>query len=53
VVAAEAGEGDDPADGGDLDEVPGLLRAEDRQDRLGDVEGPEQVGLQLVAELLS
>jgi hypothetical protein len=50
VVAAEARERGDAADGGDLDDVTRTLLAEDREDGLGDVEDAEQARLELVAE---
>jgi len=51
MVPAEGGVSDDATDRGDLDEVTGALRAQDREDGLRDEEGAEQVGLELVAQL--
>jgi hypothetical protein len=51
VVDAQAGEGDDAREAGYLQDVPAALLAEQRDGRLGDPQGAEQVGLDLAAHL--
>src|SRR6266498_2402033 len=52
MVGTEGRERDDAAHGRDLDDVTRALLAEDREDRLRDMENAEQVRLELVAQLL-
>src|SRR6266568_4586583 len=52
MVGTEGREREDAAHGRDLDDVARALLAEDREDRLRDVENAEQVRLELVAQLL-
>src|SRR6266496_1794478 len=52
MVGTEGRERDDAAHGRDLDDVARALLAEDREDRLRDMENAEQVRLELVAQLL-
>jgi hypothetical protein len=52
VVRPDQRERHDPADGRDLQDVPGALRAQDRQGRLRDPQRAEQVGLQLGPNLV-
>ena len=52
VVGADERERRDPADRGDLQDVAAALLPQERQRRLGHPHGAEDVGLQLVAELV-
>src|SRR6266496_157753 len=52
MVGTEGRERDDAAHGRDLDDVARALLAEDREDRLRDMENAEEVRLELVAQLL-
>jgi hypothetical protein len=47
LIGGEAGGGDAAADGGDVDDVPAALAAQYREHGLGDVDDPEQVGIDL------
>ena len=52
VVDAQVGEGGDPADAGDLHDVPAALLTQEGDGSLGDPQSAEEVGLQLRAGLV-